>query len=155
MSFFISPEFSNIEVGKFKRLVSIPYPEGVQWNDMPDYDTYLTFNEPNVVNVEVIQSHEDRLVPGEEQRPRSESISSVTSSMDDKSYGYNSLGVKTFSTVCVDSGSTCISSDHSYVSFNPSVFKDLEAEETFQNLHPLLSQVGWLYTLFALFKFFY
>lgn len=139
--FFISPEFSNIETGKFKRLVSI-CPEGAQWNDMPDYDAYLTFNEPNLVNVEVSQSHEDRLVPGEEQRPRSESISSVTSSMDDKSYGYNSLGVKTFSTVCVDSGSTCISSDHSYVGFDPSVFKDLESEETFQNLHPLLSQVG-------------
>lgn len=131
--------------------MSIPCPDGVQWNDMPDYDTYLTFNEQNLVNVEVTQSHEDRLVPGEEQRPRSESISSVTSSMDDKSNVYNSLGlgVKAFSTVCVDSGSTCISSDHSYISFNPSAFKDLEAEETFQNLNPLLSQVCCLCTLFV------
>ena len=141
MFIHFSPDFPNIEAGKFKRLLSIPCPEGVQWNDMPDFDAYLTF-EPNLANVEVTHSHEDRLVPGEEQRPRSESISSVTSSMDDKSYGYNSLGVKTFSTVCVDSGSTCISADHSYVNLSPSVFKDLEAEETFQNLNPLLSQVS-------------
>lgn len=123
--------------------MSIPCPEGVQWNDMPDFDAYLTF-ESNLANVEVTHSHEDRLVPGDEQRPRSESISSVTSSMDDKNYGYNSLGVKTFSTVCVDSGSTCISSEHSYVNLSPSVFKGLECEETFQNLNPLLSQVGYI-----------
>lgn len=132
-------EFANINAGRFKREVSLP--NGVQWN-VQDFDAYLNFDEPNLVNVEVIQSHDDSVVPGEEQRPRSESISSVTSSMDDKSYVYNNLPVKTFNTVCVDSGSTCISSDHSYVNVNfaPSVFNNLEAEETFQNLHPFLTQ---------------
>lgn len=133
-------DFPNIEAGKFKRLASLP--GGVQW-DVLDFSAYLNFDEPNLVNLEVNQSHDDRLVPGDDQRPRSESISSVASSMDERNYGYSNMGVKTFNTVCIDSGSTCISSENSFMNttLTPSVFKDLEAEETFQNLHPLLNQV--------------
>lgn len=139
-----SKDFENIEaaVRSYKREYSLP--TGVNW-DVVDFTPYLNFDENNPQNnqqshLEVTNSREDRIVPGEEQRQRSESISSVTSSMDDKTVVYQNMGIKTYSTVCVDSGSTCISSN-SYLNLtSPPIYKDLESEETFQNLNHYLSR---------------
>ncbi|GFY63677.1 BZIP domain-containing protein [Trichonephila inaurata madagascariensis] len=134
--------FENIPVEKtFKRLISLPdIPEN--WN-ISNFDSYLNF-EDNFGSEEfkVIESVEDRLVPEEgDQRQRCESFSSVSSSMDEKRVVYQNFGVKSISTVRMDSGSTCISSDHSYVSHNTNLFRGLEAEETYQNLDMFLQQV--------------
>jgi len=133
--------FDNIAVERrFKREVSLP--NGLQnWN-IGNFDPYLNFDDHNQANnLEVIpESQDDRLVPEEgELRQRCESFSSVSSSMDDKNLVYHNIGVKTFNTVCVDSGSTCISSDHTYPA--QTIFKGLDAEETYQNLDTFLKQV--------------
>lgn len=134
--------FENIPVEKrYKREISLPdIPEN--WN-ISNFDSYLNF-EDNFVSDEfkVIESVEDRLVPEEgDQRQRCESFSSVSSSMDEKRVVYQNFGVKSISTVRMDSGSTCISSDHSYVNPNTNLFRGLEAEETYQNLDMFLQQV--------------
>ncbi|KFM57916.1 hypothetical protein X975_21918, partial [Stegodyphus mimosarum] len=132
--------FENIIVEKrFKREISLP--NGVEnWN-ISNYDSYLNFGDNLITHDFDVESADDRLVPEEgDQRQRCESFSSVSSTMDDKHSVFSSYGVKTINTVCMDSGSTCISSDHSYVS-PPSYFKGLDAEETYQNLDVFLQQV--------------
>lgn len=141
--YFILLGFENISVEKrYKREVSLP--NGLEnWN-IGNFDPYLNFEDNNVYEeFKVIGSLEDRLVPEEgDHRLRTESFSSLMSMrMDDKKAGYQNYGMKTFNTVCMDSGSTCISSDHAYVSPSPSFYKGLEAEETYQNLDMFLQQV--------------
>ena len=119
-------------------------PDGVNWN-VQDYDCYLNFEDNNTPgnNLKAIQSqsYDDCIVPGEgDLRQRSESFSSVTSSMEDKSFPFHNLGLKTYNTLCMDSGSTCISSEHSYVSPSPPVYRGLDDEETYQNLSGYLKQ---------------
>lgn len=131
--------FENIQTIEYKREISLP--DGVNWN-LFDYESYLTFEDDTPRNnFKAIESHDDCIVPGEgEIRQRVESFSSVASSMEDKSLVFHSSGVKTFNTVCMDSGSTCISSEHSYVSPSPPVYKELDSEETYQNLSRYFKQ---------------
>lgn len=139
--------FDDISVEKrYKREVSLP--NGVEnWN-IGNFDPYLNF-EDNLEEFKVVDYLEDRLVPEEgDQRPRCDSFSSTMSmSMDDRKGGYQSYGVKTFNTVCMDSGSTCVTSDHSYVSPSSSFYKGFEAEETYQNLDMFLQQVRLIFVL--------
>ncbi|GBN83877.1 hypothetical protein AVEN_267934-1 [Araneus ventricosus] len=133
--------FENISVEKrYNREYSLPN-DVEKWN-IHNYDSYLNF-EDNLCSDELKAIHcvEDRLVPEEgDQRQRCESFSSVSSSMDEKPVVFQNFGVKSFSTVRMDSGSTCISSDHSYVSPGASIFQGLDVEETYQNLDMFLQK---------------
>ncbi|GIY76021.1 BZIP domain-containing protein [Caerostris extrusa] len=135
--------FENISVEiKFNREYSLP--NGVEnWNIL-NFDSYLNFEENlSPGELKVINSVEDRLVPEEgDQRQRCESFSSVSSSMDEKRVAFQNFGLKSISTVRMDSGSTCISSDHSYVNPGTHLFQSLEAEETYQNLDMFLHKVS-------------
>lgn len=135
--------FENIVVErKFKREISLP--NGLEnWN-ISNFDSYLNFEENGIGNnFPEGGSADDRVVPEDgDQRGRCGSISSVSSSMDEKYSVFQSYGVKTtFNTVRMDSGSTCISSDHSYVSSNPTILRGLDPEETYQNLNTFFQEV--------------
>ncbi|XP_054724405.1 uncharacterized protein LOC129234431 [Uloborus diversus] len=134
--------FENIATEKrIKREVSLP--TGVEnWN-IGNYESYLNFEDNLIPSpFEAVQS-EDRLVPEEGyQRGRCESFSSASSAVEDnKPLVYHNLGVKSFKTVAMDSGSTCFSSDHSYLSSSASNMKFLDVEETYENLDVFFQQV--------------
>ncbi|XP_015904409.1 uncharacterized protein [Parasteatoda tepidariorum] len=137
--------FENIFVEKrYKREVSLP--DGIKNWDIDNIQTYLNFEEENYGGFKAIESAaEDMVVPedGNNSRLRCDSYSSMTSSMDDRMF-FQGMGVKTINTICVDSGSTCISAaDHSPLlnSSSDSIFRTMDPEETYQNLENFLQQV--------------
>lgn len=131
----IDTDFDDIpvETRKLKREISLP--GGIEnWN-IGNFDPYLNFDE----NADLNEFESDGIVP-EGERVRCSSISSVSSFHDDIRPIRNCT-VKTFSTVHMDSGSTCISSDYSYESAKQKCEDWLDPEETYQNLDLFLQEV--------------
>lgn len=131
----IDTDFDDIplEPRKLKREISLP--GGIEnWN-IVNFDTYLNFDE----NADLNELETDGIVP-EGERVRTSSISSVSSFHDDIRPVRN-VTVKTINTVCMDSGSTCISSDFSYESAEKKHENWRGPEETYQNLDLFLQEV--------------